>query len=158
MDNCDETLIPPWDFKDPQIAKDPRAVPKDTLAATIVVEQLARILLKLNLEILAPEVAGNLEPMMNGLLGHLMVLQSQDGQPDQLGLLDGWLNYLKHYATNSKFFWGNCIFAIYSLLLEDGASGGARSQGRTGGLTIMRPPTLAIEERMRTDVVIPMLQ
>jgi hypothetical protein len=60
-----------------------------------VFEQLARILLKPNLEFLAPEVAGDLGPMMNELLGHLMVLQSQDGQPNQLALLDGCFNYPK---------------------------------------------------------------
>jgi hypothetical protein len=79
-----------------------------------VVEQLARILLKPNLEFLAPEVAGDPEPMMNGLLGHLMVLQSQDGQSDQLALLDGWSNYPKQYATNCEFIGGLHICYLLS--------------------------------------------
>jgi hypothetical protein len=86
-----------------KLPKDPRAVPKDTLAAAIVVEQLAQLLLKPNLEFLRPEVVGDLEPMINGLLGHLVVLRGEDGQPDQPVLLDGCFNYPKQYATNSEF-------------------------------------------------------
>lgn len=122
VDNYDETLVPPWDFKDPQIATDPQAVPKDTSAAAIVVEQLARLSLKHSLDfLLRASLWGYLEPMIEGLLGHLMVLWGQDGQPDQDVLLDGCFNYPKQCATNSELVCGNCAFTLRSILFEDKA-------------------------------------
>jgi hypothetical protein len=70
--------VPPWDFKDPPIVTDSKAVPKDTPAAVIVVKQLAWLSLNPNLASLAHEIMGYLEPMMDGLLGHLMAVE-QDG-------------------------------------------------------------------------------
>jgi unsaturated chondroitin disaccharide hydrolase len=77
-DNCDETPVSPWHFKDSQIATDPKALAEENLSSCFVVEQLAWLSLKPSLGFLARDVVGHLEPMMDGLLGHLMVLMGQD--------------------------------------------------------------------------------
>lgn len=66
VDSCDMSLVLPWDFKDPQLTTNPKAVPKDASVAAVVVEQLARLAIRPNLDFLAREVVGYLEPMMYG--------------------------------------------------------------------------------------------
>jgi len=116
VDNCDDTLVPPYDFKDPQLSVDRAAVPKDTSAAAIVVEQLARLALKSDLDASAQEVLAYLRPMMDGLLKHLASCPSdQAGSPGVL--LDGCFNYPKRYATHSELIWGTAylLFSLYYL-------------------------------------------
>jgi hypothetical protein len=98
-----------WDFKDPPIAMDSKAVPKDTPAAVIVVKQLTWRSLNPNLASLACEVMRYLEPMMDGFLRHLMVVE-QDGRSAEGVLIDGCFNYSKQYATNSKLIWRTVYF------------------------------------------------
>jgi hypothetical protein len=117
VDSCDKSLVLPWDFKDPQLATNPKVVPKDASVAAVVVEQLARLAMRPNLDFLAHEVVGYLEPMMYGFPGHLMLLRSQDGRPDQGVLLDGCFNYPKQDATNNELVRGTAYFhfALYYL-------------------------------------------
>lgn len=112
----DQTLVPPYDFKDPQLAEGPHAVPLDTSAAAVVVEQLARLALKRDLDASAAETVAYLVPMIDGLLTHLTPCKS--GGPDSAGvLLNGCFNYPKRYAMHSELIWGSAylLFALYYL-------------------------------------------
>jgi hypothetical protein len=66
VDSCGKSLVLPWDFKDPQLATNPKDVPKDTSAAAVVVEQPARLAIRPNLDFLARKVVGYLELMIYG--------------------------------------------------------------------------------------------
>ncbi|OMI04880.1 hypothetical protein BSN85_26030 [Bradyrhizobium brasilense] len=114
--HCDETLVPPYDFKDPQLADNPGAVPVDTSAAAVVVEQLARLALKRDLGPPATDALNYLVPMIDGLLTHLTPRRVGDlGEPGIL--LNGCFNYPKRYATHSELIWGTAylLFALYYL-------------------------------------------
>jgi unsaturated chondroitin disaccharide hydrolase len=51
--NSDDTLVPPWDFKDPAFERGPEKVVKDSATAAIVVEELTRLAVKPKLDHLA---------------------------------------------------------------------------------------------------------
>ena len=111
IDNTDDTLVPPWDFKDPQLQKNPADVVKDTSASAIVVEQLARLAVKPvdELDYAARDLVKIYLPkMIDGLLQSL----TPEG-----ALKDGCFNHPKNYATNSELIWGTAylLFALYYL-------------------------------------------
>ncbi len=111
IDNSDDTLIPPWDFKDSMLEKSLGDVAKDTSAAAIVVEQLARLAIKPAdmLDYAVRELIEKyLAKMIDGLLGSL----TSDGV-----LKDGCFNHPKNYARNSELIWGNAylLMALYYL-------------------------------------------
>jgi unsaturated chondroitin disaccharide hydrolase len=114
--NTEGSLIPPYDFKDPLLKSDRAAVPLDTSAAAVVVEQLARITLLKDLPPEAEAVASNTVPFIEGLLKHLT--SKEDGQARSAGvLLHGCFNRPKNYATASELIWGTAyfLFALYYL-------------------------------------------
>jgi len=98
------------------------AVLKNTSAATIVVKQLAWLSVKPDLEFLAREVMGYLEPIMDGFLGHLMVVK-QDGRPAEGVLMDCCFNYPKKYAAISDLIWGTA-YLLFSFVLSEHRPGG----------------------------------
>ena len=100
-------LVPPWDFKDPALS-DGGDVPLDTLAAAVVVEQLARLAIRPDPTGEARAVAATVTPMIDGLLEHL----TPEGR-----LLDGCFNQPKRYASRSELIWGAAylLFALYYL-------------------------------------------
>lgn len=108
MRNSDEGGVPPWDFKDPTLATDPNSVPRDTSAAAVVVEQLARMAVLSDLPPGAQAATQQLPVMLDGLLRHLT--------PDGV-LLDGCFNQPKRYANRSELIWGTAylLFALYYL-------------------------------------------
>lgn len=103
--------VPPWDFKDPELAIDPSAVPVDTSAAAVVIEQLARMAILPALPAGARALLERLPPMLDGLLRHLT--------PAGV-LLDGCFNQPKRYANRSELIWGTAylLFALYYLKTE----------------------------------------
>ena len=78
--------VPPWDFDDP-------AGPRDTSAAAIVAEGLARLAVQPVLAARAPALVARLPPMLGGLLGHL----TPDGR-----LVDGCFNRPRRFAERSE--------------------------------------------------------
>ncbi len=115
VENCDETLVPPYDFKD-----DEDGIPRDTSAAAIVVEQLARMKVSSKAGVLedplAKEAVGYLEPMLEGLLVCLTPVYEEDKREQGI-LLEGCFNYPKRYAVNTETIWGTAylLFALYYL-------------------------------------------
>ena len=124
VENCDETLVPPYDFKDEE-----EGLPRDTSAAAIVVEQLARMKVSSRLGVapsdlqpailadpLAQEVVAYLEPMLDGLLKCLTPVDEEDKRIPGI-LLEGCFNYPKSYAVNTETIWGTAylLFALYYL-------------------------------------------
>ena len=64
--------MPLWDFKDPALKVEPESVVKDSCAAAIVVEQLARLAVTPELDHVAREVVElYLGPMIDGLFKSL---------------------------------------------------------------------------------------
>jgi unsaturated chondroitin disaccharide hydrolase len=109
--NADETLVPPWDFKDPMLKISPANVVKDTSAAAIVVEQLARLAVRSadTLDTTARDlVLTYLPKMLSGLFGSLTAAGV---------LTEGCFNHPKSYATNSELIWGSAylLMALYYL-------------------------------------------
>ena len=115
--HTDDTLVPPYDFKDPRLATEPAAVPLDTSAAAVVAEQLARMAILPGLPPEADYVASKAAPFINGLLMHLTVQGKNDLPPGVL--LDGCFNAPRQYATRSELIWGTSylLFALYYLKL-----------------------------------------
>lgn len=114
--NCDSTRVPPYDFKDPRLTSDRAAVPLDTSAAAVVAEQLSRIAVLENLPPEAEDIAAQVTPFIEGLLGHLT--STGDARAKSRGvLLDGCFNQPKNYATRSELIWGTAylLFALYYL-------------------------------------------
>lgn len=114
--NTDDTLVPPYDFKDPQLKTDPGAVPVDTSAAAVVAEQLARLAILKDLPPQAQYAASKAEAFIDGLLRHLTL--ANDPRAKSAGvLLDGCFNQPKRYATRSELIWGTAylLFALYYL-------------------------------------------
>ena len=113
VEHCDESLVPPYDFKDPE-----KGIPRDTSAAAIVVEQLARLAIKPQTteDPLAKEAAGYLEPMLDGLLKCLTPVDEEDKREPGI-LLEGCFNYPKRYAVNTETIWGTAylLFTLYYL-------------------------------------------
>lgn len=108
--------VPPWDFKDPDLASNPGAVVRDSSAAAIVVEQLARLAIRSDLPPDAARVAARIGPMIDGLLEHLTL--PGDGSGLAPGILrDGCFNRPRDYATRSELIWGTAylLFALYYL-------------------------------------------
>ncbi len=108
--------VPPWDFMDPLLDSDPEAVPLDTSAAAIVVEQLARLAVRGDLTADAQAVVRHLDPMLEGLLEHLTL--PDDGSGLAPGILrNGCFNRPKDYAVRSELVWGTAylLFALYYL-------------------------------------------
>jgi len=114
--NTDDSLVPPWDFKDPALEKQRDSVPLDTSAAAVVVEQLARMSILPGLTSEAREVAAYVTPMIDGLLRHLTPLDDVDKRPAGM-LLDGCFNQPRRYANRSELIWGTAylLFALYYL-------------------------------------------
>ena len=108
--------IPPWDFKDPELQRNPAEVPLDTSAAAVVVEQLARLAILPALPPDALRAAGRAEAMVDALLDHLTPLHADDRRPSGM-LLDGCFNQPKRYANRSELIWGTAylLFALYYL-------------------------------------------
>ncbi|MCL4747554.1 MAG: hypothetical protein KJZ83_19390 [Burkholderiaceae bacterium] len=112
----DETRVPPWDFKDPMLATDPEGVPRDTSAAAVVVEQLARLAIRPVQCAAVRQVAQRVTPMIDGLIANLSV--PGDGSDLPAGILrNGCFNRPKQYATRSELIWGSAylLFALYYL-------------------------------------------
>lgn len=114
--HCDESGIPPWDFKDPALQTDPASVPVDTSAAAVVVEQLARMAVLRDLPPAAAGVTARLQPMLDGLLQHMAPPAPGSRQPSGI-LLDGCFNQPRRYANRSELIWGTAylLFALYYL-------------------------------------------
>lgn len=114
--NSDADGIPPWDFKDPARETDPHSVPVDTSAAAVVVEQLARMALLRDAPPMAGAAAARLEPMIDGLLKHMVPVAS-DPRGSSGILSDGCFNQPKRYANRSELIWGTAylLFALYYL-------------------------------------------
>lgn len=114
--NSDESLVPPYDFKDPLLKTDRPSVPLDTSASAIVVEQLARISILRDLPPEAEHVASKTPQFVDGLLRHLT--SADDKRAKSRGvLLNGCFNRPKNYATASELIWGTAylLFALYYL-------------------------------------------
>ena len=106
VDNSDATLVPPWDFKDSELETNPSTVVKDTSAAAIVVEQLARLAIRPNLDAAAQQIVEkHLGPMIDGLLKFLVPTGGRDGRSAGV-LLGGCFNHPKSDATHSELIWG----------------------------------------------------
>jgi len=112
--HCADDLIPPWDFMDPALQTNPGAVPVDTSAAAIVVEQLARIAVHDELRAQAPDLMPVLTAMMNGLIGHIAAFEV--GLPEGR-LLDGCFNQPRKFANHDELLWGSAylLFALFYL-------------------------------------------
>ncbi len=116
LGECDESCIPPWDFKDPKLETAPENVPIDTSAAAIVAEQLAR------LAILNPEntdakvIAETVTRFIDGLIAHLTLPGDDSGHAPGV-LQNGCFNGPKPYAERSELIWGTAylLFALYYL-------------------------------------------
>ena len=117
MANTAAEGVPPWDFKDPVLhgvdwsQPNPlagRDVPRDTSAAAVVVEQLARLAIHPSARHRAATVLTRLEPMRDGLVAFV------DAQGR---LLEGCFNHPRRYATHSEVILGTAylLFALYSL-------------------------------------------
>lgn len=117
MANTAADGVPPWDFKDPVLhgvdwsQPNPlagRDVPRDTSAAAVVVEQLARLAIHPSARHRAATVLTRLEPMLDGLVACV------DAQGR---LLEGCFNHPRRYANRSELIWGTAylLFALYSL-------------------------------------------
>ena len=80
-------------------------MPKDSSAAAMVVEQLARLAPRTNLDHTAQNVDQHLGPMIVGLL---RLLVPPGGHEDRTTgvLLEGWLTYPKSYFVNTELIWG----------------------------------------------------
>lgn len=114
--NTDDTMVPPYDFKDPLLNSNKAAVPLDTSAAAVVAEQLARLAILKDLPSEAQTAASKVEPMIDGLLKHLTL--NADSSVHSRGiLLHGCFNQPKKYATESELIWGTAylLFALYYL-------------------------------------------
>lgn len=109
----DADLIPPWDFMDPALQTTPEAVPLDTSAAAIVVEQLARIAVHPELSQQAPDMVATLGTMMDGLISHL----TDDNTPAPGRLREGCFNQPRLFANRSELVWGSAymLFALFYL-------------------------------------------
>ena len=111
--NSDATMVPPWDFMDPSLVDNPGAVPVDTSASAIVVEQLARIAVHPSLGAQAPDLVHTMHIMLNGLLGHLT--ETTDAKPGRLR--NGCFNQPNRFANHSELVWGSAylLFALHYL-------------------------------------------
>lgn len=111
--NSSDTLIPPWDFMDPELQKNPDGVPLDTSAAAIVTEQLARIAVNKHLSAKAPDLVADLRTMVEGLIGHL----TDDSAGPAGRLLDGCFNQPRRFANRDELLWGNAylMWTLYYL-------------------------------------------
>ena len=116
IENSDDSLVSPWDFKDPALDTEPDKVVKDTSAAAIVVEQLARLALKPNLDYAAREMLEYLPKMLQGLLQHLTPGEGDNNRSPGI-LTNGCFNKPRDYATNTELIWGTAylLFALYYL-------------------------------------------
>jgi len=95
------SLIPPWDFADP----DPYR-PLDTSAAAIVVEQLARLSVCDDRAPEAKRMLQYLDPMLEELVGHVTPVDTQDDRPRGM-LLDGCFNRPRRFADHHELIWGD---------------------------------------------------
>ena len=116
IDNTDDTLVPPWDFKDPLLGTEPDKVVKDTSAAAIIAEELARLVVKPKLDHVAQEMVGYLPAMLDGLMQSLTSRKGDSGRSSGI-LTDGCFNKPRNYATNTELIWGTAylLFALYYL-------------------------------------------
>ncbi len=99
--------VPPWDFDDPGGLR-------DTSAAAIVVEQLARMAVEARGDALAGEVAeftDHLEPMLEALAEHVR----PTGR-----LVDGCFNRPRGFAQDSELIWGTAYLLMALCYLEEG--------------------------------------
>lgn len=100
--NCaTDSLIPPWDFVDP----DPdRSL--DTSAAAIVAEQLARLSVREDRAPQAVKILQYLDPMLDELVGHVTPTTGRDDRPRGM-LLDGCFNGPRRFADHHELIWGD---------------------------------------------------
>lgn len=103
--------IPPYDFADP----DP-AAPRDSSAAAIVAESLARLTVIADLPSEAAPVTERLAPLIDGLCARLTPLDDTDKRPRGM-LLEGCFNRPKRFADDAELIWGDCylLFALHCL-------------------------------------------
>jgi unsaturated chondroitin disaccharide hydrolase len=98
--------VPPWDFNDP----DGDDAPRDSSAAAIVVEQLARMAVADgNSE--ARNFTRHLDPMLEALAEHVR----PTGR-----LVDGCFNRPKRFADRSELIWGTAYLLMALCYLEEG--------------------------------------
>lgn len=93
--------IPPYDFADP----DPRA-PRDSSAAAIVVEQLARLAVLDPVPEAARPLVARLEPMLERLAERVTPIDAGDKRPRGM-LLEGCFNRPKRFADRAELVWGD---------------------------------------------------
>lgn len=116
--NSSDTLVPPWDFMDPELQTNPEAVPLDTSAATIVAEQLARIAVQPRLSAQAPDLVADLATMVDGLAAHLSA--EEEGPAGRL--LNGCFNHPRRFANRDELIWGNAYFLWTLFYLKTGTT------------------------------------
>lgn len=114
----DEDGIPPWDFMDPALADD-ADVPRDTSAAAIVVEQLARLAVHPDLHREAGDLVARLDPMLEGLAARLTPVRPGDARPSGM-LLDGCFNHPRRFADRAELLWGDAYLLMALAHLETG--------------------------------------
>jgi unsaturated chondroitin disaccharide hydrolase len=104
-----EDRIPAWDFTDP----DP-AAPRDSSAAAILAESLARLAVRADLP--AAAAVARLAPLLDGLMARLTPEGDADRRPRGM-LLDGCFNHPRHVADRHELIWGDCylLFALHCL-------------------------------------------
>ena len=106
-----EDRIPAYDFTDP----DP-AAPRDSSAAAILAESLARLAVIADLPQEAREATDRLEPLIDGLLARMTPLDGADTRPAGM-LLDGCFNRPRRFADHDELIWGDCylLFALHCI-------------------------------------------
>jgi len=107
--NADADGIPAYDFAD---AGDPKA-PRDTAAAAIVAEALARLSVIDDLSDAAAALAGKLDLLVDGLAARVTPQSGDDARPGGM-LLDGCANKPKGAATRHELIWGD--YHLYAAL------------------------------------------
>ena len=95
--------VPPWDFDDP-------AGVRDSSAAAIVVEQLARMAVDDGAGAFR-EFTDHLEPMLAALAAHVW---------PRGRLVDGCFNRPRRFAENSELIWGTAYLLMALSYLEEG--------------------------------------
>jgi unsaturated chondroitin disaccharide hydrolase len=104
-----EDHMPAWDLTDP----DP-AAPRDSSAAAILAESLAR--LAVLSDVAAEAAAARLAPLLDGLVARLTPERDGDGRPRGM-LLDGCFNHPRGIAARHELIWGDAylLFALHCL-------------------------------------------
>lgn len=107
--------VPPWDFDDTSTH-----APLDTLAAAIMLEQLARVQAgEVRDKGAAAPFLARLKPMIEGLCAHLTPLAPDDMRPRGM-LVDGCFNQPRDLANRSELISGNANLLMALSCLETG--------------------------------------